>query len=247
MEHPILYSAPMIRAKLEGRKTQTRRIIKESFNGCLTNGGPHPCPNDPVVLIPGTNLGKFFPDEHETIIDYPQVRAIFHCSTLDVEAKCPFGKIGDMLWSREAWAGDEYVGYIYRADHPDANLKAGDLDDGEYQIRRWKPSIHQPKVAARIWERITNIRVERLQDISEEDAIAEGVIKFPEGYIFQNYLLDEVCTSAVHSYRTLWESINGEGSWELSPWVWCITTEVLSTTGRPKEFSDDEIQQDETD
>lgn len=237
-ERPILYSTPMIQAKLAGRKTQTRRIIKESFNGCLTNGGPHPCPNDPVVLIPGTNLGKFMPeDEHETIIDYPQVRAVFHCSTLDSEAMCPFGKVGDVLWSRETFIQAPFGKVHYRADitKEQEDIRIKNLQAG-HAWAKWKPSIFQPKGFARIWERITDIRVERLQDISEKDAIAEGVESFKEGNqtLYKHYVSDDVCYSAKDSYASLWESINGDGSWGLNPWCWCITTEILSTTGRPK-------------
>jgi hypothetical protein len=107
-EIPILFSTPMVQAILAGRKTMTRRIINESFNGCLTNGGPHPCPNDPVVFHPGE---KFEFDGEQITVDYPQVRALFHCSTLDSEAKCPYGKKGDLLWVRETWC-DYDAGYI---------------------------------------------------------------------------------------------------------------------------------------
>lgn len=232
-EIPILYSTPMIQAKLAGRKTQTRRIIKESFNGCWTNGGPHPCPNDPVVIYPGeTYESPCHPGETITI-DSPQVQAVFHCSTLDSVAKCPYGKPGDLLWAREAWRKESHpdmVGgvttkYYYRADE-------------EQGTNKYKPSIHMPKFAARVWDKIVAIRVERLQDISENDALEEGIdTETDETYLAaEHYQLGGSpvrggCPS-ICAYSALWERINGAGSWDLNPWVWVITTENVSLTGK---------------
>jgi len=154
---------------------------------------------------------------------------------------CPYGTVGDVLWSRETAcievdpeSGNHYP--VYKADCPNYPLGSN----------RWTPSIHVPKIYSRIWERITDIRVERLQDISEEDAIAEGIIRIStiiDTEWYANYGNEDIGTSLhpIESYRTLWESINGEGSWIVNPWVWAITTEVLSTTGRPKELSDELI------
>lgn len=164
-ERPILYSTPMVLAKQARLKTQTRRIIKESFNGCLT-GGPHPCPNEPVVIHPG-EIFESPANGEEIVVDWPEVRAIFHCSTLDSIAKCPWGKVGDIIWGRETHClesdgGDPWI--VYKADY--TNYPMGS--------NHWKPSIFMRKVHARIWDRITSIRVERLQDISEHDAQCEG-------------------------------------------------------------------------
>jgi hypothetical protein len=236
-ERPILYSTLMIQAKLEGRKTQTRRIIKESFNGCLTNGGPHPCPNDPVVIYPGEVYESFCHPGESITVDYPEVRALFHCSTLDAEAKCPYGKPGDILWARESHAlvydrADQFSHYAYKAD-----------GDPLHEGLKWRPSIHMPKDAARIYDEIVSIRVERLQDISEQDAIAEGIDVFLQCRNDDNLCffhpnkdiplpgIDNGCIP-VDVYRSLWESINGPGSWDLNPWVWVIETKTLSTTGR---------------
>ena len=227
-EHPMLYSTPMIRAKLEGRKTQTRRIVKSLLKDLNTEH------NLTGVDILNDRLSAFFDRR--------------------IMAQCPYGKVGDVLWSREAWSISHYEGidkhptYLYRADM-----------EGVKGI--WKPSIHQPKVAARIWERITNIRVERLQDISPHDAGEEGVEYWNIDYEalqggelvadYMNYTWRDdpdyedyhfpTFGNPIDSYRTLWESINGEGSWNVNPWVWAITTEILSTTGRPKELSDELI------
>jgi len=153
---------------------------------------------------------------------------------------CPYGKPGDILWVRETWCNSWNIntqewdvmfkaseGYVYDEDGP----------------VRWKPSIHMPKSAARIWLEITDVRVQRLQDITEEDAIAEGVKFTSDGYI--NYIDHEPtyfngAHSAKKSFQTLWDSINGKSQgdrpampWSANPWVWAITFKVLSTKGNP--------------
>lgn len=110
---------------------------------------------------------------------------------------CPYGQVGDRLWVRETFTWDDISGkFLYKADNH---------YDLPYQSK-WKPSIHMPRKASRITLEITDIRIERLQDISEEDAIAEGM----------NPELPRA------KFRSLWESINGKGSWNLNPWVWVI-------------------------
>lgn len=243
-EHPILFSTPMVQAILAGRKTVTRRIIKESFNGCMTNGGPHPCPNDPVVLYPGEVIESPIEGEKPITVDYPQVRAIFHCSTLDAEAKCPFGKVGDWLWVREAWTNATRMIAYNRSE---GFIKyAADCDKGDLKATKWKPSIHIRRADARIWLEVTEIKVEELQDITEEGAIAEGVEKMfflnGEHTGWRNYTLPKDRNKllphlnkqfARQSFESLWSSINGQDSWQQNPWVWAVSVRVLSTTGRP--------------
>lgn len=151
--------------------------------------------------------------------------------------KCPYGKPGDRLWVRETWQitnflhpSDENYGYIYKASE---NGKDWQENTEEW---KWKPSIHMPKAAARIWLEITETRLERLQDISKEDAIAEGIEPVADGY--KNYMPKLSSTSqfcwptAYHSFKSLWESINGAESWDLNPWLWVVKFKVLSTTGK---------------
>lgn len=235
MERPILYSTPMIQAKLAGRKTQTRRIIK-SMNG------------EDIIEMSLTGL--------EVVGDHL-------CAFFDrrVMAKCKFGLPGDVLWPRETFRKycrvDEH-GYThfdqeiieFAADNPpmirlvDGDGRGIENKDGSEKYVPWRPSIHMPKSAARIWERITDIRVERLRDISEQDAIAEGIQPLlasgaqlaTHGRLYKHYTeyqegLFGTGLSPVKSYQTLWESINGTGSWG-DQYVWAITTEILSTTGR---------------
>jgi hypothetical protein len=127
------------------------------------------------------------------------------------------------------------------------------FDDGEWIIKSrwqpgdllwvreaWKPSIHMPKNAARIWLEVTDVKVERLHDISEEDAKAEGVgagfqmnAGWPDYLHIQNGVCSVTQDTASVSFGTLWEFINGKESWEANPWVWVVSFKVLSTTGKP--------------
>jgi hypothetical protein len=130
-----------------------------------------------------------------------------------VTIDCPYGKPGDKLWCRETWAphSDMPRSAIYRCD------RGGDYQDNVTPNFRWRPSIFMPRWASRILLEITAVRVERLQDISDTDAINEGIPDYP----------DFVGDSPVEDYRTLWESINGPGSWSANPWVWVIEFKVL--------------------
>ena len=171
-ERPILFSGAMVRAILEGRKTQTRRVISDKHEWARSNA---------------------------------------------VRGECwlsPFGVRGDRLWVRETHAGDNLCGWVYRADHPDADIRAGELDDGEQTLRRWTPAIHMPRAACRLMLDVVTVRVERLQEISEEDAIAEGVR--PPG--------DYGRAPNVAVYRALWDSLNAKRGygWDVNPWVWVI-------------------------
>lgn len=196
-ETPILFSTEMVKAILEGIKTQTRRIVKPQ-SGILTD-----------ELARSLNVRP--PKEQNTPV-----------------IKCHYGKIGDVLWVRETFMPvtsfcEERVesGYAY---------KATDVDWGEYA--KWKPSIFMPKEAARIWLRITNICVERLQDISEEDAIAEGVERcshYPkiDGWKYYGKEKGWYLGSAISSFKSLWQSINGEQSWNDNPYVWVVEFEQI--------------------
>jgi len=171
-ERPILFSGPMVRAILEGRKTQTRRMVKPQ----------------PAIATPGC---------------------------FDV-TKCPYGVVGDCIWVRETWARI-HDGILHKLDpEPDIRTPHGNgwstvyRADGEpyhwsdYGVP-WRPSIHMPRWASRITLEIVSIRVERLQDIREEGASAEGV---------------DWGTRRVFAFRDLWDSIYG--NWDANPWVWVV-------------------------
>ena len=190
-ERPILFSAPMVRALLDGSKSQTRRAVK------LRNGQYMP------------------PSERADVNGWRQMLRA-----------CPYGQPGDRLWVRESHAftdlGDGTPVVAYRADASQIAIGRATPKDDDFLIPsfsfseavavdRWRPSIHMPRWASRITLEITCVRVERLVDISEADAKAEGV---PE---LENPMLD--CRDG---YFDLWVSINGLGSWEANPWVWVI-------------------------
>ncbi len=221
-ERPILFSGPMVRAILEGRKTQTRRVGKIQ-SADYTELGVEP--------IGHVTLG------HEMVATYrayPGRGTARHgiCA-------CPYGKPGDRLWVRETFfdvslfrqapifAGVK-VDWIYRADY---DYRAEGMS--VIGCHPWKPSIFMPRQASRINLEIVSVRVEWLGEISEEDAIAEGISKVPfypdDGWpLCDGYMVgkDDGKTPLHHrargAYEQLWESINGPGSWELNPWVWVV-------------------------
>ncbi len=144
---------------------------------------------------------------------------------------------GDILYVRETWQVVRYAPpgssqlqdlYVFKADTTDV---------GEYEITKWKPSLFMPKEAARIFLQVTDVRAERLQDITEEDAIAEGVESFLEhnGRLYRDYSIDpedneghNYFRNQIHSFKSLWDSINKKTSpWEKNDWVWVYTFEKI--------------------
>jgi hypothetical protein len=204
-ERPILFSAPMVRAILAGTKTQTRRVLKQATGPSLSVGIEDDAGVAELSWLWGDGPGH---EVHEMIKKVP----------------CPYGKPSDRLWVRETWG--------FNPDFPDMPGRACfRADPGhEYDGIRWRPSIHMPRAASRLSLEITGVRVERLQDISEADAMAEGVefIDLPTGRAFLNYdsstktARNFTFTSAVDSYRTLWTAINGTGSWDANSWAWVV-------------------------
>lgn len=144
----------------------------------------------------------------------------------ELTVKCPYGQTGDILWVRETFCeivkGSGH--YYYKADTPSVNIKAFDTT--------WKPNIHMPKAACRIKLRITSIRIERLHDITEDDALAEGIaydVMDDNSKACMNYIRKEydIQYKPKHSFLSLWQSINGLESLTANPWVWVITFERI--------------------
>jgi hypothetical protein len=193
----------MVLAILEGRKTQTRRSLN-----------PQP---DIVDVEP-----KFRKHTWALWSDsIPKYR-----NGLIVE--CPYGQPGDRLWVRETFQhffkGKEKGACIYLADAGTHRLNACSVEHAKKLWPRWTPSIFMPRWASRITLEIVNVRVERLQDISEEDAKSEGV-EFLSG-LWRDYQLKTLdhFESARESYQSLWNSINGKKHpWKENPWVWVLT------------------------
>lgn len=212
-ERPIPFSAPMVRAIQEGRKTVTRR---------------------PVRVQPRSkgDIGSYGPGQ-------PFIR---HPDPTKRNPECPYGRPGDRLWVRETWgvisgSFDQmgnlidwepdrpakairemrfgrgyYSGHVvYAADGPCE--WAGDEDGGGDPRSAWKPSIHMPRAASRILLEIIDVRVERLQDITDEQAKAEGA---------DCPVADHLEAAWRVQFQRLWESINGPEAWAINPWVWVV-------------------------
>jgi hypothetical protein len=186
---PIIFSTPMVQAILEGRKTQTRRIVKPQppqFVDYFEKRGD----GFKAYMVPGEPC------------DYPLVK--------------PKYQPGDILWVRETFCEVPY-------EHNHVPIKGGYITIPKYAYKAdserdytgiWKPSIHMPREAARIFLQVTNVRVERLQDITEEDAIAEGMSKtLVDGVTF---------ISAKGKFHALWDTLYAKRGhpWENNPWVW---------------------------
>ena len=209
-ERPIIFSAPMVCAILEGRKTQTRRLVKPKHLDAIEfcGGGPSGEPATPEAIE--LSYGEIGEDNGDT--SAPQWR--LSCADYPDEGSMPlgqlYGAVGDHLWVREAWAWPGEEGFIYRADTESAATVDRWHNDPNYPQIRWRPSIHMPRRASRITLEITGVRVERVQDISEADAAAEGI----------GSAITRDCKKP--RFRKLWESIHSAESWTANPWVWVI-------------------------
>lgn len=203
-ERPILFSAPMVRAILAGTKTQTRRALKHQ---------PIRCIELPFILFPQSKdeaaeqTGYIWPNAKEQII-----------------ALCPYGQPGDRLWVREGFSGPHYQSKC-------SPKKWSDSDpiwywaDGCQESGDWtkpKPSIHMPRWASRITLEVVSVRIERLADISKDDAMAEGIVLQPDGGFGLADSTHYNFSDPTDSYCSLWESINGDGSWMSNPFVLVI-------------------------
>jgi hypothetical protein len=179
---PILFSTEMVTAILDGRKTMTRRVMKEQ----------------PLSLNFYEDNGDF----KRPVMNFPVSKKHFTGVTAPL---CPYGWPGDILWVREKWRhNDTQTGYPYHHYQDDTIYTDRDNE-------KWKPSIFMPKTACRIFLKISDVRVERLQDIDEENIYSEGISnkKFP-----------------FKEWERLWKKINGIESWNQNPWVWVIEFEL---------------------
>lgn len=224
-ERPILFNGAMVRAILAGRKTQTRRAIRPQP---YIDGSGNFCWN-------GIIFGQ-------DIAGVPLARALAsqNPSSRTGRVLCPFGKIGDRLWVRETTEADRDTSNAvvlsrYSADgepvlHP---KEAGAAFHGSIQhwsySRDTRPNIHMPREMCRLVLEITDVRVERLQAISEADAWAEGISPAAE----EGFRLAGVDRPADFAFRDLWTSTGGE--WDSNPWVWVIEFKRIDS---PQEASD---------
>lgn len=203
---PILFSTEMVKAILDGRKTQTRRLVKfpKDFDG------KNIYQNVPFGL-------KYSSNEFEGC----------------VHRLYPKWQVGDILWVRETFLKHPIPieGYKYKADYTDVQLESISKTP-----LKWKPSLFMPKDACRLWLKVTNIFAERLTDISAEDCVKEGIELIENeksfGYkLYGNHSIGDmlgrkaVTGTEFESYQTLWENINGKGSFDENPFVWVIEFE----------------------
>jgi len=208
-ERPILFSGPMVSAILEGRKTMARRIMKVQ-----------PCQRP--VFQDWTNDGSG--------TTWTDKESIF---------SCPYGRPGHRLWVRESWSPDHAAFYpnfpvVYAADgdprgHMDLDKpRVYSPEAKSWYPFRWRPSIHMPRAMSRITLEVTRVRAERLQDITREDAKAEGIPEYIDGVSERE--ADEFRNrSTVENFHELWNTINGPESWAANPWVWVVEfTKVAS-------------------
>lgn len=240
-ERPILFSGPMVRAILSGQKTVTRRVVKGSQIPAYDR-------NAPVEGMRWSAVGQRHPRYGFCVFGKTEDAC---AKELGLLGRCPYGLPGDRLWVRETWSDVNLQGapgIAYRADDDVRDLMedesfldslgAFNYDDPRckpYHFAcwsedllagtegRWRPSIHMPRWASRILLEITAVRVERLQGISEQQALAEGV----KGELCDH--ARQACAdigcwgeTAKGAFGFLWESLNGTGSWAANPWVWVV-------------------------
>lgn len=216
-ERPILFSTAMVQAILEERKTQTRRIIK-------------PQPEHKQVHL----YRKFhYEGEHrmwcwkdlimDNLVDFSNNE-----DRKALAARCPYGEVGDILWVREKFIHlpAEYEHSVSSSYPCNSAITYYAADEKEAIAGPWRPSIHMPKELSRIRLEITDIKVERLQEITRQDAAKEGVCLDPEGP------LPEWCKRyrwPEENFQSLWELINGKHSWLQNPWVWVLSFKRLAS------------------
>ena len=217
-ERQILFKGEMVRAILDGRKTMTRRVVKENPRWAWK------------IVWDGYRAGWY----QKSAGDPPTM----------IPVRCPYGQPGNHLWVRETWGvgtrSCPQLGWVdgieYRADEEyltddrdslqlHTELEPDDVFLDDYKPG-WHASIHMPRWASRLTLEVINVRVERLQEITEADAIAEGVRYDADRDRYANYPENETCPGwddPRRSFRSLWDEINGKKyPWESNPWVWVV-------------------------
>lgn len=215
----MIFNAEMVRAILDGRKTQTRRIVN-GVDGAAAFHREWDIHNNEIFVVLG---------ERDSTVMNPVMGAI----------SCPFGTAGDRIWVRETWADVNHDGcpaVAYRADSEVRDLHEDDGDEDDPNLEKywfanwypdlisgtegkWTPSIHMPRWASRILLEITDVRVERLASISQDNAGKEGYPANPEPY---GGSMDKWLW-----FRQLWDSIYPDQSFKNNPWVWVIEFKVV--------------------
>ena len=199
-KRPILFTGDMVRAILDGRPTQTRRVIKPQPIGRITQ---HP-------------LGRWYPANFkaEPVVD-------------KVSWLCPYGVPGDRLWVKEAWQHEDMCCDDHKCGQP-SHIYHKATEVAPETFASWRSPIFMPRWASRITVEIVGVRVERVQEISRDDAIAEGIEQTTGDHEYDN-------RTSVENFALLWNSLNAKRgfSWESNPWVWVIEFRISETEPRP--------------
>lgn len=209
--HPILFQPEMVQANLAGRKTMTRRTtglkkINKNPDGYYFQS----------LVLHATGRYTFAPQGNYN----PSVSDI-------IEVKCPYGKPGDYLWVREAWQHSNHPLRLF--------LYKASVEKESSLCIKYKPSIHMPKAVARIILQVEDVHLERLHDITEGAAMAEG-FDLDTGNTVQSGRVMMISASYKRSFKNLWVKIHGQQSWDLNPWLWVISYKVISAAGCPEEL-----------
>ena len=240
-ERPVLFSAPMARALLEGRKTMTRRIIK-----------PHP----PAFVVAASLA-------HDNVWNFTNGKTV---GLLNAPTKCPYGKPGDRLWVKETHMYCEASLDSLQAKNGESRIVTNTNDDEGQQVEvfykesasnrtrfileagsdlHWRPSIHMHRWASRITLEITDVRVERVESISEEDAKAEGIRAFTKDGKLTKYWACDPCDGPIkntwqnlphtarEAFLSLFYDINKRAKRGENPWVWCVSFRRIENASKP--------------
>jgi len=236
---PILFSGPMVRALIDGRKTQTRRVLKPQLECTSHAMWPDSPDTKPSIDDDGLHCG----------VCGAGIELAHHRKSGVRGIPLRFAP-GDVLWVRETWGVHSGPGVLCcEEDEPNVKRKCGGWTPvifrattegqawGMYGPPQWRPSIHMPRRASRLTLEVTGVKVERLQDISEADAMAEGVCQFCEDSDRPGSwtglspddragMVRAMYGSPARAYQHLWEIINGAGSWDANPWVVAVSFRV---------------------
>ncbi|HBT5790331.1 TPA: morphogenetic protein [Klebsiella pneumoniae] len=208
-ERGMIFNGEMVRAILDGRKTQTRRIMKVQPESnqlgllLITDSTKH------------SDIGKYHWAESNATGNHVRSKLF----------SCPFGAVGDRIWVRETWAEAGASApdlKLYRANYPEHVPSIYENVAPAEEIR-WTPSIHMPRTASRILLEITDVRVERLNAISQEDAQAEGMELTGWRPTYSDPDSGGEVMTPYDNFAELWSSIYGDESWKANPWVWVIS------------------------
>ena len=219
---PILFSGPMVRALLDGTKTQTRRAVK---------------PQPPAEVQDAGVISSGNPEANGTWLWLDHID-LDCASQVGDDSRCPYGVPGDLLWAREAWTLVPATAYrmsegleqtVNPQDPHDAAIYCQGWDRS---IPKWRPSIHLPRWASRLTLPIVDVRIERLSAISDADARAEGIVEIAPAdrrdgmrhFGVPGLKIDQ--PTPARAYIALWAAINGQASANANPWVWAVSFEV---------------------